>query len=193
MRERKVFFMIKTKTSSKITLFGSVKVLVACAMFIAMSIVLGKFLSIKIGDNIRISFENLSLILAGILYGPLIGMFTAVTADVLGCFIYGYSINPVITLGAACIGFIAGLLPMFVFKKHLLPKIAVSVFAAHIVGSMIVKSIGLYIYYPSQRPLLYWRIPVYLLTAVAETALIYSLLKSKAFISQFERVKKKND
>jgi len=185
--------MVKTKSANKITLFGSVKVMVACALFIAMSIVLGKILSIKIGDNIRISFENLSLILAGILYGPLIGMFTAVAADILGCFIAGYSINPIITLGAACIGFTAGIVSMFIFKKHLLPRVAVSVFAAHIIGSMIIKTIGLYIYYPGSRVTLPWRVPIYLITSVAETVLIFTLLKSKAFITAFERVKKKND
>lgn len=185
--------MIKTKSSNKLTVFGSVKVLVACALFIAMSIVLGKILSIKIGDNIRISFENLSLILAGILYGPLIGMFTAVAADILGCFIAGYAINPIITLGAACIGFIAGAVSLFAFKRHSLPNIAISTFASHIVGSMIVKTIGLYIYYPNARVTLPWRVPIYLITSVAETALIFSLLKSKAFIAAFEKVKKKND
>lgn len=178
---------------SHIRVFGSIKVLVACALFVAMSIVLGKFLSIKIGDNIRISFENLSLLLSGILFGPLIGMLTAIVADVVGCIIYGYAINPIITLGAACIGFFAGAVSSMVFKKHLLPNVIISVFVAHIIGSMIVKTIGLYIYYPNQRPVLPWRIPIYLITAAAESAIIYALLKSKAFISQFERVNRKND
>ena len=180
------------KRTTQLTLFGSVKVLVACALFVAMSIVLGKFLSIKIGDNIRVSFENLSLLLSGILFGPLIGMITAVIADVVGCFLYGYSINPVITLGAASIGFIAGMVSTFSRKKTGIISITVAVFLAHIVGSMVVKSIGLYIWYPSQRPLLFWRVPVYLITAAAETAIIYSLLKSKAFIQQFEKLKKKS-
>ena len=182
-----------TGSRNRIRLFGTVKVLVACALFVAMSIVLGKFLSIKIGDNIRISFENLSLILSGILFGPVIGMFTAVVADVVGCFLYGYSINPIITFGAACIGFFAGAVSSFAFKKHLIPNVALSVFAAHIIGSMIIKTIGLYIYYPPQRPMLVWRIPIYLITGAAETVLICALLKSKAFIQQFERVKKKYD
>ena len=183
----------RTSKKNNIKLFGSIKVLVACSLFVAMSIVLGKFLSIKIGDNIRISFENLSLMMSGILFGPVIGMFTAVVADVVGCFLYGYSINPIITLGAACIGFFSGAISGLVFKKHIVPNVAISVFAAHIIGSMIVKTIGLYIYYPAQRPMLIWRVPTYLIIASAETVLICGLLKSKAFIQQFERVKKKYD
>lgn len=178
---------------NRIRLFGSIKVMVVCSLFVAMSIVLGKFLSIPIGDNIRIGFENLSLLLAGILFGPLIGMFTAVAADIVGCFLKGYEINPIITLGAACIGFFAGAISAFAFKKHLLPNIAVAVFAAHIIGSMIVKTIGLYVYLPLQRPMLVWRIPTYLIISTAETIIIYGLLKSKAFIMQFERVKNKYD
>lgn len=183
----------KTGYQNKIRLFGSIKVLVVCAIFVAMSIVLGKFLSIKIGDNIRISFENLSLLLSGILFGPLIGMSTAVVSDIVGCFLYGYSINPVITLGAACIGFFSGAVSAFAFRRHLLPKVILSVFVPHIIGSMIVKTIGLYIYYPPQRPMLIWRIPTYLIIAAAESVIILSLLKSKAFVKQFDRVKKWTD
>ena len=183
--------MHDNKPRSSISLFGSVKVLVCCALFVAMSIVLGKFLSIKIGDNIRISFENLSLILSGILFGPFVGLVTAVIADVVGCIIYGYSINLIITLGAASIGFIAGAVAGFSKKKTSLITIAIAVFLAHIVGSMIVKTIGLYIWYPPQRPLLIWRVPVYLITAAAETAIIFTLMNSKAFIQQFERFKRK--
>ncbi len=185
--------MSDNKPTNHIRLFGSIKVMVVCALFVALSIVLGKFLSFKIGDVIRLSFENLSLLLAGILYGPLIGMFTAVTADIVGCFLYGYTINPIITLGAACIGFFSGALSAFAFKKHLLPNVAISVFVSHIIGSVIVKSIGLYIYAPNQRDMLIWRVPSYLIIATAETAIIFTLLSSKSFIKQFERVKKKYD
>lgn len=181
----------KTRNTSNIKLFGSIKVLVACALFVAMSIVLGKILSIKIGDNIRISFENLSLLMSGVFFGPVIGMLTAVVADIVGCIIAGYAINPIITLGAALIGFTSGFFSHFFFKNHLLPNIVISVFLAHIIGSMIVKTIGLYVYYPNQRPVLYWRIPIYIITAAAESAIIFTLLKSKAFIHQFERVNKK--
>lgn len=186
--------MVRSKNQrTSIRVFGSIKVLVACSLFVAMSIVLGKFLSVKIGDNIRISFENLSLLLSGILFGPLIGMLTAVVADVVGCFLYGYAINPIITMGAACIGFFAGAISCTLFKRHLILNVTVSVFVAHIIGSMIVKTIGLYIYYPNQRPMLPWRIPIYLITATVESALIFGLMKSRIFLREFEKFRKKHD
>lgn len=181
----------KNKSANKIALFGSVKILVACAMFIAFSIVFGKFLAINIGDNIRLSLENLSLILAGILFGPKIGLFTAIAADIVGCIVRGYEINPIITLGAACIGFFSGFMYLYVFKNNLVPRVALSVFTAHIIGSMIVKSIGLYIYFPPQRVTLIWRIPSYLIIGTIETIIICALLKNKVFSSQFERLKNK--
>ena len=93
--------MEKTNNHSQVIrhrIFGSTKKLVVCALFAAMSIVLGKFLSIKIGDNIRISFENLSLIMSGIFFGPLVGLVTAAVADIVGCILYGYAINPIISV-----------------------------------------------------------------------------------------------
>lgn len=184
--------MVKdVKRSGNIRLFGSIKVLVCCGLFVAMSILLGKFLSIKIGDIFRISFENLSLILSGMLFGPIVGLVTAAVADVVGCFLYGYAINPVITLGAASIGFVSGLVSMFVFSKKMLPNIVASVLSAHIVGSMIIKSIGLALWYGTPLKTLLLRVPLYLITTVAEAVIIFALFNSRPFRIQFDRIRNK--
>ncbi|MBR1384396.1 MAG: folate family ECF transporter S component [Ruminococcus sp.] len=181
------------KSTGNVRLFGTVKELVSCALFVAMSIILGKFLSIKIGDNFRISFENLSLIMAGMLYGPLIGMATAAVADVVGCILYGYSINPVITLGAASIGLMAGIASLLIFKRKMLPNIIASVYSAHILGSMIIKSIGLAMWYNTPVKLLLLRVPIYIVTGFCEIIIIYALFRSKGFRVQFDRIKNKYD
>lgn len=146
------------------------KILVRLALFAAISIVLGKFLKISIGESIRFSFENLSIILAGYLYGPLAGALCGVVADILGCLMVAYSINPIITLGAAVIGIFSGM-----FGKHGLlrrPNLVLSVVAAHLAGSVIVKTIGLYIYYATPIPVLLLRIPVYAAVGALEFMLI---------------------
>ncbi|MDE5563661.1 MAG: folate family ECF transporter S component, partial [Oscillospiraceae bacterium] len=84
-------------------LFGNVRVLIIAALLIAMSIVFGKVLSFTIGP-LRISFENLPILMAGIFFGSIIGMVVGAAADVIGCLIVGYAINPIITAGAAWIG-----------------------------------------------------------------------------------------
>lgn len=61
------------KSLGGIRLFGNLKVLLISGLFIALSIVLGKQLSFTMGP-IRISFENLTILMAGIMFGPLVGM-----------------------------------------------------------------------------------------------------------------------
>ena len=67
----------KTGTRSS---FGSIQVLIMMALFIALSIVLGKQLSFTAGP-FRISFENLTVLMAGIFFGPLAGLTVGACAD----------------------------------------------------------------------------------------------------------------
>ncbi len=155
----------------------NIKILVRLALFAAISIILGKFLQIPIGDSIRISFENLALILAGYLYGPVAGALCGAAADILGCIFKGYSINPIITLAATIIGFCAGVFGKCGFFKK--PKLLLSVYSAHILGSMILKSVGLYIYFATPPAVLAWRIPLYIAIGALEYMLIRFCLNHK--------------
>ncbi len=151
---------------------GGVRGLVTLSMFMALSIVFGKFLIIPIGDSIRISFENLPLILAGMLYGPVAGIITAVCADLLGCFLRGYNIIPLITVAAGIIGLISGLLRKFI-KGNSYIKLLLITLPTHIIGSMVLKSVALYITYGQPWQILVLRIPIYLATAAIEAYIIY--------------------
>lgn len=179
----------QTLTES-LKIFGNVKVLVITALFIAMSIVLGKFLSFTVGP-VRLSFENLTVLMSGIMFGPVIGLITGVTADVIGCILYGYAINPIITLGAASVGFVAGLVSAFCFKKNLLLNILFSVVLAHIIGSLIIKSVGLYVYFKYPMEALILRIPSYAIISTAEFYIIYLVMKNKSLIDQMKKVMNK--
>ena len=97
------------KNTRSASAFKDVYVLTLMAMLAAMSIVFGKFLAFNAGP-FRISFENLMLLMAGIVLGAPAGFLTGVIADVVGCLMVGYAINPIITLGAGCIGLVSGLL-----------------------------------------------------------------------------------
>lgn len=164
---------------------NTTKLIVRLALLAALSIILGKFLSIKIGQSIRISFENTPLILAGYAFGPVYGAVCAVVADLLGCFLYGYAINPIITIGAAAIGFFSGVFGMHGwFKKPILP---LSIGYSHLVGSVVVKSLGLYAFYGTPLNVLVWRLPIYIITAVAEYLIITVLLRNKGTRSIFEK------
>ena len=163
-----------------------------------MSIVLGKFLQIPnpFQEFIRISFENLPIMLAGFSMGPIAAILVGVVADLVGCLLYGYTINPIITLGAAAIGFISGFTSKYLIKKPLILKVIVSTVAAHIVGSVLIKSWGLAVWYLDKYQLGYWefvlwRLLNYALIATAECVIIYLLFKNRAFKNQIERMCKR--
>lgn len=183
-----------TAVKQDIRLFGNTKVLIVAALLAAMSIVLGKFGAINIGNSIRIGFGGLPIQMAGIFFGPVVGAAVGLVADVIGCLLKGYSINPIITIGSTCIGLFSGLMfhhilsPM---KSVLLPKIALSTVAAHVIGSMIITSLGLYAYYHTPFETLILRVPIYLITAALETAVIYLMLKNKAFTAELDKVRRK--
>lgn len=190
--ETEVFFMITSNQNNtavgNIKLFGNVRVMIISGLFIAMSIVLGKFLQIPIGISIRISFENLPILMAGIFFGPFVGGAVAIGADIIGCLLKGYAINPIITLGAASIGIVSGLISMLLKKKNMTLNIALSVMLAHIIGSLIIKTIGIYVYYHTPLEVLALRIPTYIGTGILEFLIILMLLKNKAFSSQLDRI-----
>lgn len=160
--------------------------LVRLALLTALSAIL-KLAQIPVGnDFLRISFENLPLLLAGYLFGPLAGGITGVCADLLGCLLRGYAVNPIITLGAGLVGVMAGL-----FGKRGVtakPRLWLSIVAAHLVGSLIVKSFGIWLYFATPLPGLALRIPTYILTGTAEYVILSLILKNKALAALLEKV-----
>jgi len=157
------------------------RILLLMSLFAALSIVFGKLLAFNIGDMIRISFENLPILFAGIFLGPLHGMIVGVAADLLGCLIVGYAINPVITLGAAVIGLSAGLLFRLTKPLPSALRIFSAVIIAHLLGSVLIKTAGLAAFYGTvgYPMLMLWR-SYYLAIALLEGAIILVLFKSYA-------------
>jgi len=157
------------------------KQLVVSALLCAISVIFGKLPAIDLSSVLRISFENLPIILAGFAYGPLIGGFVGGVADVLGCLLKGYAINPIITLGAVSVGAIAGVVSFLLFKRsYKTVPLLLSVVLSHIVGSIVIKTAGLYLWYESLRPTLIFRLPIYAITAACEFVILLLLFKSKA-------------
>lgn len=184
--------------AQRLPVFGSLAGLCFAGILTAMSIVLGKFLQIPnpFQEFIRISFENLPIFIAGFSLGPIAAALVGVTADLLGCLLYGYTINPIITLGAAAVGLSSGILSNYVFKKPLILKVILSVTISHTIGSVLIKSYGLAKWYLSKYELGYfefiaWRGLNYLLVSVAECVIIYLMLRNRAFKNQIERMCKK--
>lgn len=185
----------KRKAPYSIAVFGNPRALCLAALLAAMSLILGKFLQIPtpFAEFVRISFENLPVILAGLALGPLAGAMTGAVADLVGCLAYGYSINPLITLGAASAGLVAGACGFFFARASLLLRISISAVAAHLVGSVGVKTAGIAAWYLAKYNLGYmeltlWRLLNYSIIAVLEIAILYALLRHRGFQKQLERM-----
>lgn len=182
---------VRTAVSS----LKNVHVLTLMAMLAAMSIIFGKFLAFNAGP-LRISFENLPILMAGMFLGAPAGFLTGITADIVGCLMVGYSINPIITIGAGCIGLIAGILfhvlrdASFSRLPEPLTPCLISIMGAHFIGSMIIKSAGLVLYYHYTFVQVAWRVPTYLAIGTAEALIITALLSNKAFTDLLSRIKR---
>ena len=186
------------RTPHAIAVFGNPRALCLAGLLAAMSLILGKFLQIPtpFAEFVRISFENLPVILAGLVLGPLAGAMTGAVADLVGCLAYGYSINPLITLGAASAGLVAGLFGWILSRTPLLCRISLSAIAAHLVGSVGIKTAGIAAWYLAKYDLGYfeltmWRLLNYSIIAVLEIAILFALLRHRGFQKQLERMCRK--
>ncbi len=162
------------KTKNRVSLFGTVKAMTMAAMLTAMSVVIGIFCKSFLnfgGGLFRITFENLPILVAGIMFGPIVGGIVGAATDIVSYFLSGqaYPINLIVTLGATAIGVISGFFSRYVFKKNGLVRIILPSAIAHIVGSMIIKPIGLFTFYSWA---VLWRVPMYLVIAPLEITLI---------------------
>ncbi len=171
----------------------SVKTLTLASMLCAMSVVIGMFCKnfLDFGSGLfRITFENLPIIISGVFLGPLFGGAVGASSDLISYLFStkAYPPNLIVTLGAAAVGIVSGLVSKFVVRKSGYPKIIISGALAHVVGSMIIKTIGLFQYYSWG---VLFRIPMYLVIAPLEIFLICMLYKNSAFRKILERMSTK--
>lgn len=176
------FYMQKNSLALK-----SIRTLTVASMLTAMSVVIGifckNFLDFGLG-LFRITFENLPIILAGILFGPVVGGLVGGTTDFISYLMAAqkYPLNFVVMGGAIAVGVVSGLISHYVIKNRSNKQIWASGLAAHIIGSMIIKPIGLYQFYGM---MVLWRIPIYLVIAPAEILIICWMFKRNSFKKLF--------
>lgn len=134
-----------SKKSKKLTL----KTLTTAAMLTALSAVIGILCKNFFTFNIyyRITFENMPVIFAGVLFGPITGAAVGACADVISCLSStNPNLNPIITLGAASVGAMAGF-ASYIIKSKGKAQTALAVALAHLVGQVGIKSVGKIVYF----------------------------------------------
>ena len=172
-----------------------IRALTLAGMLAAMSVVIGIFCKniLNFGDGLfRITFENFPIILSGMLFGPIIGGAVGIITDLLSYLLsfQSYPPNLIVTLGAAIIGVISGLIPKFLIKKRGVLQTVITAGTAHIIGSMIIKSIGLFQFYSWA---VLFRIPTYIGIALFEILIISLLFKNGTFKKLIDSTDLKKD
>ena len=157
----------------------SVRTLVMLALLTAMSIVFARVFTISTGF-VRFNLGALPTHLAAVWFGPAGGFAVGTLADMIGGTLSGYSINPLITLGAGSVGLVSGLLFRQLSQLRLGLRLQLSITAGHVVGSVIINSIALHLFYGYAWPVLAARIPNALILSAVNTVLVRLLLQNKS-------------
>jgi len=166
-----------------------VRVLCFSAMLAAMSVVLAYLAKLVFGlGPIRVTFENFPIIFGGISLGPFVGAMIAVVADLSSCLMSGQAPNPLILVGSILVGAVAGVLGRYVFVAKKWISLFLVELLAQLVGSVLVKSVALYVYFGYHPLLLLPRLPLYLGIAVAESYLLFAIYKNKNLTALLERM-----
>ena len=138
------------ETNRKPKIF-STRSLTLMAALIAIQIILARFFSIQT-DTLRLSFEIIPVILAGMWMGPVCGAIVAVTADILGTIIQGYGAwFPPLVLGPLSTGILSGLSTKYIFRSSLAEtrdtwKVVVTVFTVSVLSTFVFGLIGSTLY-----------------------------------------------
>ncbi|NLC77735.1 MAG: folate family ECF transporter S component [Clostridia bacterium] len=114
----------------------NIRVIPVLAMLVAVSIILTRTMAVMVpvagAMTLRLSFGEIPIIIAGIIFGPLAGFMAGIAADLLGYMIntFGGAYIPGLTLSAGLTGLIPGLLLRNVSKEltfwRILGAIAIS-------------------------------------------------------------------
>ncbi len=159
----------------------NVYVLCAAAILASISFLLGFLAKIIQGTGIlRLTLENLPVVLAGIVFGPAVGAAVGIGADLISCISAGQAPLPLITLGAAAVGIVSGLLGKSIsLQKPRFLSVLLCEAAAQTVGSIVIKTAALSLLFPTIEGWMFaLRVPIYLLIIAVESVLLYFLLRS---------------
>jgi len=133
----------------KINKFFAPRRLTAMAVLIALEIVLARFAGIQVSEALRVSFEAIPVILAGIWLGPVAGFVVGFLSDLLGTIISGYgvyflplAVTPILN------GVLPGLCYRYIFKGEMnFIKCAAMILVTEFISSLLLGTYALTWYY----------------------------------------------
>ena len=160
------------------------RVLTTAALLAALSAVIGIVCKNLFTFNIyyRLTFENAPIILAGLLYGPVVGAMVGICADAVSCLMStNPALNPIISLGAGTVGLMAGLASRMI-PRGVRTQTAVAVILAHLIGQVGIKSIGKILYFGMPWQGIFLGLAFSAVVGVMEFLLISWMRTNKSFV-----------
>ena len=165
----------------------SIRVISISVMLMALSVVIGIVCKnlFTWGVYYRVTFENFPVIMAGYCFGPIIGVAVGVGADAISCLLSTNPVvNPIISAGAAAVGLLSGLIPLIlrkaVPKMKPAPLLAAGLIPAHLIGQVLIKSIGKIVYYGMPKYGIFIGLGISLGVGTAEFFIIRLMFRNRA-------------
>ena len=158
----------------------SVRTLTMLALLVAMSIVFSRVLSISTGF-VRFNLGSLPVLLAAVVFGPGAGFAVGAVADIIGG-VLAATPSTLITLGAGAIGLVAGFAWQKLSSLSTNLRLAASVLLGHFVGSMVITSLALRLFYGYPWATLAVRIPNALILSAVNVVLLRILLENRSLM-----------
>lgn len=120
------------------------RTLVFLGLLVALHIVLVRLVVIDLGAY-RITVGSVCTILAGLWFGPVAGGMSGLIADLLGCVLKGYAVNPLITLAAVLWGVIPALMRPWISggKVRKTAVMCVAIAVTSILSTLVFTTAGL--------------------------------------------------
>jgi ECF transporter S component (folate family) len=159
-------------------------------LLIAISVILMRLGAVMVGNTIRLSFGNVPIYMAGMLFGPVVGGVVGALSDLLGYFInsYGAAFTPHIFLASVMRGIIPGLTIYLVSSgKNWYVKVLLSIIATEIVSGILLTTWGLvWLYNTPFMVMLPGRLVALLVQVPIYTVITYMLtVKLRTFVSSY--------
>ena len=118
-------------------------------VFIALQIILARFVGLQISEGLCISFETIPIILASLWLGPVAGGIVGVLSDFLGWLLHPFGVYFIpLAITPLLNGVLPGLAFRYLFKGNMnAVKCIVTVFVSEIIASLLCGTLALTLYY----------------------------------------------
>ena len=171
--------------------------LTVCALLTALSVVLARVLTLIPAETTRISLEAVPIVLSGLLFGPIPGAVVGFSADLIGCLFSPFGYNPIFCLPPILYGLWAGLLRRYVWRRPTVWRVALAVFPAAALGSVLWQSMALALVYGGDAKQAFFlaklvsRSIQFALTGTVDTLIVWLLLRRGALNAVQRRIQVK--